>query len=131
MRSNFLVLGVILILGAVAVSGCTSQSSNTITIQNSSFNPSMLTITAGTTVTWVNKASGTMDVTSDSGLFSSGNLTNGMSYNYTFNQTGSFPYHCAIHPSMTGTIVVSTSAPSSTGSTGSSNSNSGGSGIKY
>ena len=77
MRLNFLVLGVILILGAVAVSGCTSQSTNTITIQNSSFNPSMLTIQAGTTVTWINKANGTMDVTSDSGLFSSGNLTNG------------------------------------------------------
>jgi plastocyanin len=120
MRSNFLVLGVILILGAVAVSGCTSQSSNTITIQNSSFNPSMLTITAGTTVTWVNKANGTMDVTSDSGLFSSGNITNGQSFNYTFNDTGTFPYHSSINPSMTGQILVSNT-------TGSSNSNSNGS----
>ena len=49
----------------------------------------------------------THDVVSDTGLFNSGNLNNGMSYNYTFNQTGVYPYHCSIHPSMTGTIVVS------------------------
>ena len=80
----------------------------------------MLTITAGTTVTWVNKANGTMDVTSDNGLFSSGNLTNGQSFNYTFNDTGTFPYHSSINPSMTGQILVSNT-------TGSSNSNSNGS----
>lgn len=122
MRSNFLILGVILILGAVAVSGCTSQSSNTITITNSSFNPSMLTIKAGTTVTWINKANGTMDVTSDSGIFSSGNISTGQSFNYTFDNTGTFPYHSSINPSMTGQILVSntTTSNSSNGSSGSS-----------
>ena len=120
-----------MVLGVVAVSGCTSQTqsaANTVTIQNMAFNPSTLNVKVGTTVTWINKDSVTHDVVSDTGLFTSGNLTNGISYNYTFNQTGSFPYHCAIHPSMTGTIVVSTNAPTSTGS---SNSNSSGSGIKY
>ena len=122
MRSNFLILGVILILGAVAVSGCTSQSSNTITITNSSFNPSMLTIKAGTTVTWINKANGTMDVTSDNGIFSSGNLSTGQSFNYTFDNTGTFQYHSSINPSMTGQILVSngTTSNSSNGSSGSS-----------
>ena len=131
MNKNFLFLGVLMVLGVVAVSGCTSQTqsaANTVTIQNMAFNPSTLNVQVGTTVTWINKDSVTHDVVSDTGLFTSGNLTNGMSYNYTFNQTGSFPYHCAIHPSMTGTIVVSTNAPTSTGS---SNSNSSGSGIKY
>jgi len=131
MNKNFLFLGVLMVLGVVAVSGCTSQTqsaANTVTIQNMAFNPSTLNVQVGTTVTWINKDSVTHDVVSDTGLFTSGNLTNGMSYNYTFNQTGSFPYHCAIHPSMTGTIVVSTNAPTSTGS---SNSTSGGSGIKY
>ena len=131
MNKNFLFLGVLMVLGVVAVSGCTSQTqsaANTVTIQNMAFNPSTLNVKVGTTVTWINKDSVTHDVVSDTGLFTSGNLTNGMSYNYTFNQTGSFPYHCAIHPSMTGTIVVSTNAPTSTGS---SNSNSSGSGIKY
>jgi plastocyanin len=131
MNKNFIFLGVLLVLGVVTVSGCTSQNqtaTNTVTIQNMAFNPSTLNVQVGTTVTWINKDTVTHDVVSDTGVFNSGNLTNGMSYNYTFNQTGSFPYHCAIHPSMTGTIVVSTNAPTSTGS---SNSSSGGSGIKY
>jgi plastocyanin len=131
MDRNFIFLGVLLILGVVAVSGCTSQTqstANSVTIQNMAFNPSTLNVQVGTTVMWINKDSTTHQVVSDSGLFKSGNLTNGMSYNYTFTQAGSFPYHCAIHPSMTGTIVVSTTAPTSTGS---SNSSSGGSGVKY
>ena len=131
MDRNLIFVGVFLVLGIVAVSGCTSNnqtSGNTVTIQNMAFNPSTLNVQVGTTVTWINKDSVTHDVVSDTGVFNSGNLTNGMSYNYTFNQTGSFPYHCAIHPSMTGTIVVSTNAPSSTGS---SNSTSGGFGIGY
>lgn len=130
MERNLILTGIFLVLGIVAVSGCTSNQStgNTVTIQNMAFNPSTLNVQVGTTVTWINKDTVTHDVTSDTGVFTSGNLTNGMSYNYTFNQTGTFPYHCAIHPSMTGTIVVSTNAPTSTGS---SNSTSGGSGIKY
>jgi len=77
---------------------------------------------------WINKDSVTHRVVSDSGLFGSGNLINGQSYNYTFNQTGSYPYHCAIHPSMAGTIVVSTTAPTSNSN---SNGASGGSPIGY
>jgi plastocyanin len=132
MNKNFIAIGILMVLGVVAVSGCTSQTqptSNTVTIQNMAFNPQTLNIKVGTTVTWINNDTVTHDVTSDTGLFTSGNLTNGQSYNYTFNQTGSYPYHCAIHPSMTGTIVVSTTASTSTGSSNSSGS--GSSGIKY
>ena len=127
MNRNFLVFGVLLVLSVVAVSGCTSQSPNTVTIQNASFIPATMNVTVGTTVMWINKANATQDVVSDNGLFNSGNLTNGMSYNYTFNQSGTYPYHSSINPSMTGTIVVSSS------STGSSNSSggSGSTGIKY
>jgi plastocyanin len=127
MDKKFLALGVLIVLGAVAVSGCTSQSSNTVMIQNSSFTPATLNVSMGTTVMWINKANTTQGIVSDTGLFSSGNLTNGMSYNYTFNQSGSYPYHSSVNPSMTGTIVVSAS-----NSSGSSNSGgSGSSGIKY
>lgn len=123
MNRNFLVFGVLLVLGVVAVSGCTSQSGSTVTIQNSSFVPATLNVTVGTTVMWINKANATQNVVSDSGLFNSGNLTNGMSYNYTFNQSGTYPYHSSVNPSMTGSIIVSASSSSSN--------TSGGSGIKY
>ena len=116
MDNQMIFLGVMLILGIVTVSGCTSsqnQTANTVTIQNMAFNPSTLNIKVGTTVTWINKDSLTHDVTSDTGAFNSGNLTKGMSYNYTFNQTGSYPYHCSIHPNMKGTIVVTSTTPAS------------------
>jgi len=93
MNRNFIFLGVFLVLGIVAVSGCTSQNqtaTNTVTIQNMAFNPSTLNVKVGTTVTWINNDTVTHDVTSDTGLFTSGNLTNGQSYNYTFNQTGNY-----------------------------------------
>ncbi len=114
MNRNFIFLGVLLVFGVVAVSGCTSKQSmnNTVAIQNNAFHPITLNVQVGTTVTWINKDPHPQDVVSDSGIFNSGNLTNGQSYNYTFNQTGSYPYHSSIHPSMDGTIVVSTTASS-------------------
>jgi plastocyanin len=127
LNKNLIAFGLLLVLGVVAVSGCTSQTNNTVTIQNANFVPATLNVPMGSTVTWINKGNGTQDVTSDSGLFSSGNLTNGMSYNYTFNQSGSYPYHSSINPSMTGTIVVSGNNSSSNSSGGSSSGSSGGS----
>jgi len=122
MNKNVLFLGVMLVLGIVAVSGCTSQnqSASTVTIKNMAFNPSTLNVKVGTTVTWINNDTVTHHVVSDSGLFDSGDLSNGMSYNYTFNQTGSYPYHCSIHPSMTGTIVVTNGTPAANSTSGSS-----------
>jgi plastocyanin len=133
LENKYLILAVMGIISVVAVSGCTSQntSANTVTIQNTAFNPATLNVQVGTTVTWINKDSVTHRVVSDTGLFSSGDLTTGMSYNYTFNQTGSYPYHCSIHPSMTGTIVVSTNAPATQSNNNPSPNNSAGSGIKY
>jgi len=122
---KLLILAFLGIVGLVAVSGCTNNqtsnsSTNTVTLQNMAFNPSTLNVQVGATVTWVNKDSATHNVVSDSGVFDSGNLANGQSYNYTFNQAGSFPYHCSIHPSMKGTIVVTTGAPSNSSTTTSS-----------
>ena len=125
-NKKLLILVFLGIVGLVAVSGCTSSnnqtssSGNTVTIQNMAFNPSTLNVQVGTVVTWLNKDSTSHRVVSDSGVFDSGDLTNGQSYNFTFSQAGSFPYHCSIHPSMKGTIVVSTSAPSTTTTTTSS-----------
>ena len=121
---------ILVILGVIAVSGCTTSQNqtsapNTVNIQNMAFNPSSLTVPVGTTVKWVNMDSTTHTVTSDTGVFNSGNLNNGQSFSYTFNQAGTFPYHCSIHTNIHGTIVVSSSATSSTPSPNSSSSSSG------
>jgi plastocyanin len=113
-QNNFLIWGMLGIIVIVAVSGCTNNNTptttnlgaNTIAIQNFAFNPATLTVKAGTTVTWTNLDSTNHPVASDTGVFNSGTLNNGQSYSFTFNQTGSYPYHCTVHPSMTGTVIV-------------------------
>ena len=79
---------------------------NEVWIQNMAFNPSTITVTAGTTVKWTNKDNVTHTVTSNSSLFDSGNISSGNTYSHQFATAGSFPYHCSIHPSMTATVVV-------------------------
>ena len=107
MNRNLIFVGVLLVLG-VAISGCTYKqpASNTVNIQNNAFVPFTLHVQVGTTVTWINKDPNTQDVVSDSRVFDSGNLANGQSFNYTFNETGTYHYHSTIHSSMKGTIVV-------------------------
>jgi len=84
------------------------QSTTSVNITNFQFSPSPLTIKAGTTVTWTNSDAVTHTVTSDDGTtFSSGNITNGQTFTFTFSTPGTYTYHCAIHPSMIGTVVVS------------------------
>lgn len=115
MKSKYIGIGIIaLLIGVVALSGCTQNQQNstqnapnTIAIQNFAFNPNTLTVKAGTKVTWINQDSTTHTVTSDNGAFqSSGNLNPGDKYTFTFNKTGTYPFHCSIHPSMTGQITV-------------------------
>lgn len=66
-----------------------------------------ITIHVGDSVLWSN-----IDIpddhtaTSDTGLWDSGTIVYGADFERTFGQAGTFPYHCAIHSDMTGTIIV-------------------------
>jgi plastocyanin len=80
-----------------------------VTIQNFSFNPQVITVKVGTTITWTDKDGAQHTVTSDSGptSFNSGPLTpSGGTFKFTFSQAGTYSYHCMIHPSMTATVIV-------------------------
>lgn len=84
-------------------------STGAITIKNMMFTPSQISILKGGTVTWTNNdstAHTVVDDLSNVGGPSSGDIQPGSTYSFTFNKTGSFQYHCSIHPSMRGTIVV-------------------------
>jgi plastocyanin len=89
----------------------TNQASTTgsIDIKNMMFTPSQITVAEGGTVTWTNNDSIAHTVTDDLsnvGGPASGDIQPGSTYSFTFSKTGSFQYHCSIHPSMRGTIVV-------------------------
>lgn len=86
-----------------------------ITIQNSQFGlggqlrggNGYVVVKAGTAITWVNKDPGVQHTTTSDtgGLWDSGILNSGKSFSHTFNNTGTFTYHCNVHP-MSGTVVV-------------------------
>jgi plastocyanin len=83
-----------------------SSASPEVAIKGFAFSPATLTIKVGTTVKWTNQDSVAHTVTSDTGLFDSGDLAAGDTFIFTFTQAGTFAYHCTMHPSMTATIVV-------------------------
>ncbi len=94
--------------GAATASPTASQQSYSITLVNYAFQPSSMTIPRGATVRWTNTAQTVHTVTSDTGVWDSGNLNPGQTYSRQFNDAGTFPYHCNYHRSlgMTGTITV-------------------------
>ena len=77
-----------------------------VSIKGFAFSPASVTIKAGGSVTWTNQDSPAHSITADNGEFDSGNIANGATYSFTFAKAGSYPYHCGIHPSMKGNIIV-------------------------
>lgn len=80
---------------------------NQVNIQGFAFNPSSIIVSVGTTVTWTNLDSAVHTVTSTGPVsFDSGNLSQGQTWQFTFENAGTYPYHCSIHSYMTGTVIV-------------------------
>lgn len=70
------------------------------------FHPTMLTVKAGTTVTWTNKSDAPHTVTSNrSGVFNK-NLPPGKTVSVIFSHPGTYAYHCTYHPYMHARVVV-------------------------
>jgi plastocyanin len=107
---RFLLVAVLLGVGVVLFRNCKKETvtapPNQVYIQNYAYNPTPLTVTAGTTVTWTNKDNMAHTVTSDAGTFDSGDIQPGSTYTYTFDSKGTFTYHCTVHPYMHGTVTV-------------------------
>ncbi|GEM_PF-2002813 len=110
----------LLLTALVTVGNATSVSADvSVNIVNFAFMPTPLTIPVGTTVVWTNQDSAGHTTTSDTGVWDSGTaapLKKGDSFKFTFNQVGTFAYHCMIHPNMHGMIVVTGATPPPSGS---------------
>jgi plastocyanin len=88
-----------------------SGSAGVVNITNNKFEPSELTVKAGTTVTFNNTSNRTHTVTADDGSFDSGSLLGGAMFEFNFTEPGEYPYYCDIHggpggTGMSGTIIV-------------------------
>ena len=86
--------------------GLKAPGANEVWIQASAFTPETITVTTGTTITWTNKEGSIHTVTSDTGLFNSGNMGINGTFSFKFNVAGTFLYHCILHPTMTAKVVV-------------------------
>lgn len=72
------------------------------------FDPVVLEVSVGDTVTWTNNDGVAHTATQDpSGSgFQSGAIQGGETFSFTFEEPGEFAYFCEFHPNMSGTIVV-------------------------
>ncbi len=82
-----------------------------VSIVDFAFSPAAITINVGDTVRWTNNGAAPHTTTSGTtptpdGKWASPALSSGQTFSFTFTQAGVFPYFCAIHTFMTGTITV-------------------------
>lgn len=86
----------------------TSQAADYgVTIGDNYFNPSTAIVTVGGEVNWLyHFGSATHTVTADDGSFDSPVLSQGGSYQRTFNTAGVYPYRCKVHDAMRGAVEV-------------------------
>ena len=87
--------------------GAGGAGGDAVTIADFAFEPADLEVEAGTTVTFTNEDGFAHTVTAKDKSFDSGNLAEGASFEHTFDEPGTFDYLCAIHNSMTGSVIVS------------------------
>jgi plastocyanin len=90
-------------------------------LTTAAFSPNPKVVSLGSssnvTVRWVNSdisggdytvgTATSHNIASDNGAFAtSGSLGGNATYSVALTATGSYPYHCAIHPNMVGTVTV-------------------------
>ena len=94
-----------------------------VSIQGRAFDPPSITVPVNNQVEWTNNdltdpvsaSTGSSDsnpaatehtIVFDDGTFDSGPLEGLSTVTFTFLESGTYAYHCSIHASMTGTVVV-------------------------
>ena len=103
---------------AVFLAGCTQIATHhanppaeapaevKVSIDNFTFTPANLSIVRGTKVTWINHDDVPHTATSNTKVFASPALDTDETFSFVFASPGTFPYYCAVHPHMTGQIIV-------------------------
>jgi plastocyanin len=111
-------------LAGLAPAGSAAAAELDVAATFSTFDPPKLEVLAGDVVTWSNVSTRAHTVTADDGVsFDSGRFERGARFSHTFEALGDFPYHCELHPSITGSVRVAElllsgpSAPVDAGST--------------
>jgi plastocyanin len=95
-----------ILMFAIFGTGSAAAADGAVKIANFTFDPPTLTVPVGTTVTWTNDDDIPHVVAEKDGKFRSKALDTGDKFTQQFTTAGTVEYYCAIHPHMTGKIVV-------------------------
>jgi amicyanin len=98
-------LAATLFVWAIGLSAAYAEDAE-VKIDNFTFAPQHLTVKSGTTVTWTNEDDIPHTVAASSKAFKSKALDTDDRFSFTFTTPGTYEYFCALHPHMTGSIVV-------------------------
>ena len=96
----------VLLLAAGLVSARAGEAM--VTIDNFAFTPAQITVSAGTTVTWLNRDDIPHLIVGAVGktLLRSPPLDTDDAFSATFITPGTYDYFCSLHPHMQGSVVV-------------------------
>ena len=77
-----------------------------VSIVNFAFTPAEITIAPGERVAWSNDDGAPHGLAYDDGAKGTDLLLPGATFSRRFDQPGTYDYHCAVHPYMTGRVIV-------------------------
>ncbi len=85
----------------------TEEATTSVTMTDFCFEPSIVRVDVGATVTWRNESDQPHSVTGQNASWGSyEELLNGAATSRAFETTGTYAYYCMIHPGMIGVVVV-------------------------
>jgi plastocyanin len=84
----------------------TGASATEVMIDHFAFLPGVVTVRAGTQVTWINHDDIPHTVDSTQGKFKSAAMDTADKFQFRFTEPGEYPFYCRMHPKMTGKIIV-------------------------
>jgi plastocyanin len=102
---------------ALAITGASqpaSTATKAVKITATAFSPKNVTINTGDAVKWTNSDTKNHQVIANNGAFASPTIGPGKTYTHVFNTAGTYNYHDALHPALTGRIVVKGPPPAVT-----------------
>ena len=89
-------------------------TTKTVKITATAFSPSSVTIKTGDAIKWSNTDTKAHQVVANNGAFASPTIGAGKTWTHTFNTAGTYRYHDALHPALTGKVVVTGPPPAVT-----------------
>ena len=98
-------------LGLAGASFPAASVTKGVRITSSAFSPATVTIATADSVKWTNKDTKTHQVVANNGAFASPIIAAGHAWAHRFNTAGTYRYHDALHPTLTGKVVVTGPPP--------------------